>query len=442
MAFLIDSYSESNVDAYWWLSSDDQHGEGQSFTGASGVLNSCKWYLKKTGLPTGNMVAKVYTHSGTFGASSEPTGTALGTSGDFNVATLTTSSQLITFTFSGVNKITLDNGTKYVVTIEYTGGDTDNYVMFGTDESSPTHTGNASYTMDGTNWTPYPAGDDSFYVFIDNTPKSHTIDAIIYEAGAKTITSDALIQDTFISSHTADAYLVSKLSATYTVDTIITATDFWKVGTKNDITTTLDGGITATTNSIDLVSATGLQAPGIVAIGLVNSEGTLRTDEAEHVSFGGITDNTLTSCSRGVGGSTARAHNSGEDVREVWTNTHWNDFVTLWLKEHGMDGKHTKGVQTLDYSSYVNIDPSLGGVFELTLNGNPTLALMNDSVGQTFVLRLIQGAGGNTVTWWSGIKWEDNVAPTLTATAGKTDVFSFVVISEGNYDGFISGQNL
>ena len=79
----------------------------------------------------------------------------------------------------------------------------------------------------------------------------------------------------------------------------------------------------------------------------------------------------------------------------------------------------------------------------VTLEGNRTLALSNWSVGQAFIIRLVQdGTGSRTVTWFSTIKWVYGTAPTLTTTADKTDVFGFLCTSAGNYDGYIVGQNL
>lgn len=77
------------------------------------------------------------------------------------------------------------------------------------------------------------------------------------------------------------------------------------------------------------------------------------------------------------------------------------------------------------------------------MGGNRTLALSNASTGQCFVIRLTQdGTGSRTVTWFSTIKWPSGVAPTLTTTASKIDVFGFICTGSGTYDGFIVGQNL
>ncbi len=82
-------------------------------------------------------------------------------------------------------------------------------------------------------------------------------------------------------------------------------------------------------------------------------------------------------------------------------------------------------------------------VHSVTLGGNRILVFANVSVGQVFTIRLKQdGTGSRTVTWPSGINWADGVAPTLTTTANKTDVFSFICTGSGAYDGFVVGQNL
>lgn len=45
----------------------------------------------------------------------------------------------------------------------------------------------------------------------------------------------------------------------------------------------------------------------------------------------------------------------------------------------------------------------------------------------TYILHVIQdGAGSRTLTWNSVFKWPAGVAPTLTTTASRRDMFSFV----------------
>lgn len=91
----------------------------------------------------------------------------------------------------------------------------------------------------------------------------------------------------------------------------------------------------------------------------------------------------------------------------------------------------------------ITFNLATSNIHSVTLGGNRTLALSNEHVGQCFMLRLQQdGTGSRTVTWFTTIKWAGGVAPTLTTTINKADMFGFVVTSAGNYDGFIIGQNL
>lgn len=144
MGQLIDSYSESNNDYGHTLYNGWRTRTGQSFTGKKLKLSSCSFYLKKTGSPTGNAVAELYAHSGTFGTSSVPTGSALAVSDNFDVSTLTTSYALVTFNFSGVNRYLINTG-YFCISLEYSGGSSSNYITMGADNSSPAHSGNGFF---------------------------------------------------------------------------------------------------------------------------------------------------------------------------------------------------------------------------------------------------------------------------------------------------------
>lgn len=158
------SYAETNQDSTSSLRSGADTALGQSFaSGAGGVLSACRFYLKKTGTPTGNATAKIYAHSGSFGTSSVPTGAALATSETFDVSTLTGSYALTEFKFEGTDAITLTASTNYVLVIEYTGGSVGNTLDVGTDTSAPGHGGNAS-TYNGS-WTAASGTDACFYLY-------------------------------------------------------------------------------------------------------------------------------------------------------------------------------------------------------------------------------------------------------------------------------------
>lgn len=61
----------------------------QSFVAETGAtITKAQFRVRKRGAPTGNVTATLYAHSGTMGTSSVPTGAALATSSNFDIATL------------------------------------------------------------------------------------------------------------------------------------------------------------------------------------------------------------------------------------------------------------------------------------------------------------------------------------------------------------------
>lgn len=81
-------------------------------------------------------------------------------------------------------------------------------------------------------------------------------------------------------------------------------------------------------------------------------------------------------------------------------------------------------------------------ILDLTLTGNCVLTFPTPAAGGQFTLLLKQDAtGSRTVTWPSTVRWAGGTAPTLTATAGRTDVVTF--LSDGTYWlGFVGGLNI
>lgn len=164
---LADYYLQENVSNNYTVGYDD--GEilqavGQSVKGNGQYLDSIEFLLTPGNTPTGNAYAKVYAHSGTFGTSSVPTGSALATSDAFDVTVLDIHEAytLAKFEFTGTNRIELKNGTNYVITIEYY---SDGHDLINTycDTTSPTHEGNACEKWDGS-WSA-AAHDLIFYLY-------------------------------------------------------------------------------------------------------------------------------------------------------------------------------------------------------------------------------------------------------------------------------------
>jgi len=65
-----------------------------------------------------------------------------------------------------------------------------------------------------------------------------------------------------------------------------------------------------------------------------------------------------------------------------------------------------------------------------TLTGNCTFTMPTVTAGKSFTLFLNSGSGSFTATF-TGVKWSGGTAPTITVTANKTDILSF--ISDGTY---------
>jgi hypothetical protein len=101
----------------------------------------------------------------------------------------------------------------------------------------------------------------------------------------------------------------------------------------------------------------------------------------------------------------------------------------------------TEEFGTANTGTAYTIDLVNGSVQQLTLTGNCTFTFPAVGGGKQFLLMTTQDAtGSRTITWPASVKWAGGTAPTITGTAAKTDVFSF--LSNGTYWlGFPGGLN-
>lgn len=166
MVTLLDSYSETNKNDSSTFGPARPLAIGQSFmTPNDGVnynLDSCKFYLADGGSATGHLEARLYAHTGVFGTSSKPTGAPLATSDEYEVTPLTGSFVLVTFTFSGAQRVSMTANTAYC--IEVNDKDVTSVISYGLDVS-PADDGNAFYTFDLSSWTVETGWDGCFYVY-------------------------------------------------------------------------------------------------------------------------------------------------------------------------------------------------------------------------------------------------------------------------------------
>ncbi len=160
-AATMDSYGSGNRDSDQNIYSGSVIGAGQSTKGDGNVLSSLSFMLSKSGSPTGNAIAKVYAHTGTFGVDGKPTGAALAISENFDVSTLDGTPTVTKIPFE--DEFTMVNTTEYFVVLEYSGGGASDYVLMGIDTSTPTDDGNFA-TLTGAVWTEDDTQHGVFYV--------------------------------------------------------------------------------------------------------------------------------------------------------------------------------------------------------------------------------------------------------------------------------------
>ena len=144
----------------------------------------------------------------------------------------------------------------------------------------------------------------------------------------------------------------------------------------------------------------------------------------------------------------------GNDLKALSSN--WQSTYTTVSSNSGNWNSYTNYIQLKSYSetlqspsivsNVATLDLSGGTVFSITLNNSiNSFTLQNIPTGvNSFLLSLTQdGTGGKTVTWtFTGktIKWSGS-APTMTATANATDIYSFMSIDGNTWYGTAAGQN-
>lgn len=167
METLIDSYTTNPV-GNAPISSADFLAYGVSFVALSTeyTLSSCVFKMAKYGSPTGSAYAKLYAHTGTYGSSGIPTGSALATSDALSVSGLPEAGSVTDKTFTFSTPYTLEPNTYYFVVVNYTGGSSENVIYVYFNPSSPTHDGNNAYLIESS-WS-YRADRDCYFKVYGN----------------------------------------------------------------------------------------------------------------------------------------------------------------------------------------------------------------------------------------------------------------------------------
>ena len=166
---------------------------------------------------------------------------------------------------------------------------------------------------------------------------------------------------------------------------------------------------------------------GNTAIQLGNTVTTLN-----NMTFANVTISSVASTfpNSYLGNSTATLGNTtitlGGTTTSVGNLTVTNTTVTNYTESVVAIG-NSSTAQTLSLTT--------GTVQTVTMTGNCTFTMPTATAGKSFILIVSTGAGSFTGTFTS-VKWPSNTAPTLTTTASRWDILTFVADGTnwyGNY---------
>jgi hypothetical protein len=167
---------------------------------------------------------------------------------------------------------------------------------------------------------------------------------------------------------------------------------------------------------LDANSFTNLNVSGNETVG-----GTLNVTGATTLSaaltYGGVT---LTNAVTGTGKMVL------DTTPTIATPVLTNPTVTNYVESVVAIGNSSTS-QTLSLTS--------GTVQTCTLTGNCTFTMPTATAGKSFILILSTGAGSFTATFTS-VKWPSNTAPTITTTASRWDILTFVADGTNWYGAF------
>jgi hypothetical protein len=101
----------------------------------------------------------------------------------------------------------------------------------------------------------------------------------------------------------------------------------------------------------------------------------------------------------------------------------------------GLSAMNSAGAYTLTDGATIAVDWNNGATQTVTLTATGrTVTMANPVEGQVYRLIIVQDAiGSRTITTWPTIKWAGVPSPTLTATAGKTDIVTLIYANGGYY---------
>jgi hypothetical protein len=127
------------------------------------------------------------------------------------------------------------------------------------------------------------------------------------------------------------------------------------------------------------------------------------------------------------------------DATDQAVGRNTTDTLTAKTLTNPTVNDYTEGVVAIGNSSTSQtISLTSGTVQTCTLTGNCTFTMPTATAGKSFTLLLKTGAGGFTGTF-TGVKWSSAGTPTITTTASKMDILTFVADGTNWYGSYAQG---
>jgi hypothetical protein len=123
----------------------------------------------------------------------------------------------------------------------------------------------------------------------------------------------------------------------------------------------------------------------------------------------------------GVNGSSGSAGTSGTSFSSPYSGNLNGTAGQSWMSSYG---------------ATASINWNNGNVQTHTLAASTTFTFANPNNGATYIIVVKQAVAGNYVINWPSITWVGGLTPVMTATANKTDIYTFIYVGSIYYGSY------
>ena len=195
---------------------------------------------------------------------------------------------------------------------------------------------------------------------------------------------------------------------------------------------TITGG-TANALSLSNVSINGGTANALISSNVSIVSGNINNITSNASTFSNATLNTVT-----INGGTANGLTS-TNVTIISGSANGITVSNSTLVSSQFNA-YTEGITTgyVNTGSAFTLNIANSTIITANLSATCTFTMPSNTAGKSFILFLKTGAGTNTATF-TGVKFVGNTAPTITATANRMDILTFVADGANWYGNYAQG---